>query len=181
MSHVRFATTQAVFDAFPEMVDKISVKPTDQSPIHFLRDLIANDKIADAVTFCAYLLPRREAVWWACGSVRTLLPDIPQARAGGLLAAEAWVSQSDDDHRRAALELGTNGDTKDPATWLALAAGWAGGLLVSNPKSQVPMPQYMTPRAVRIAIVTSSTGLPKDERITRLKACVQEGINLAEQ
>jgi hypothetical protein len=25
------------------------------------------------VAFCAYLLPRREAVWWACGCTRSFL------------------------------------------------------------------------------------------------------------
>ena len=73
MPLLRFATAHALFDAFPEVSQKVTVEPTDQSPIVFLKALSSADKLPDAVTFCAYLLPRREAVWWACGCVRRLL------------------------------------------------------------------------------------------------------------
>jgi hypothetical protein len=180
MSRVRFATTEALFEAFPELSQKTDVKPNDQFPIDYIKGLTVVGKVEDAVTLCAYLLPRREAVWWACGCVRDLLGDIPQARAAGLLAAEAWVTEPDDDHRRAALEIGTTGDSNDPVTWLALAAGWTGGLLVSNPKRQVAVPQHMTARATRVAVLISALAVKRDLRADRLASCVAEGIKLAE-
>ena len=97
MSSLRFATAQAVFDAFPEVIRKVGTAPTtDQSPIDFLRTLIAGNRFPDAVTFCAYLLPRREAVWWGCKSAKVLSDDIP-AEAPTVRAAEAWVYQPDED------------------------------------------------------------------------------------
>src|SRR5882762_491792 len=111
MSLLRFATAEALFETFPELLQKISARPGEQCPTVFLRTLVAAGKIADAVTFCAYLLPRREAVWWACGCARTLLGDIAQSRAACLLAAEAWVYQPDDEHRQAALEVGIQSDS----------------------------------------------------------------------
>lgn len=180
MSRVRFATARALYETFPEVSKKVGVDPTDQSPIEFAKALVAQGKSAEAVTFCAYLLPRREAVWWACGCVRSLMGDIPQNRAGGLLVAEAWVYEPDDEHRLAALDVGTKGDSNDPLTWCALGAGWAGGFLISNPKKQVPMPQYMTARAARIAIIVSSLGVRRDQRPDRLASCVAEGVKLAE-
>ena len=71
MSLVRFATAQAVFETFPELSQKIDASPSEQPPINFLRGMISAGKLEDAVTFCAYLLPRREAVWWACRSARS--------------------------------------------------------------------------------------------------------------
>jgi hypothetical protein len=180
MSRVRFATAHALFEAFPELSKKIGVKPTEQFPIDYAKALTSQGKVEDAVTICAYLLPRREAVWWACGCTRDLLGDIPHAQAAGILAAEAWVAQPDDAHRQTALELGDQGDSNDPVTWLALSAGWTGGFLVSNPKQQVPMPQYMTARAARIAITISALKVKRAERPARLQACVAEGIKLAE-
>ena len=89
MSQVRFATTLALFETFPKSVTKIAADPTDEPPIVFLKKLSAQRKFEDAITFCAYLLPRREAVWWAYGCTRAMLRDVSASRAGPLIAAEA--------------------------------------------------------------------------------------------
>jgi hypothetical protein len=180
MSLVRFATTQALFETFPEPSQKISAEPTEQFPTEFLQSLVAANKIEDAVTFCAYLLPRREAVWWACRCARAQLDNIAEDRAAGLLAAEAWVEEPDEERRQAALEIGTKGNCDDALTWVALAAGWAGGFLVSGPHRRIPMPQYMTARATRTAIRISALKVRTDERPARLRACIAEGARLAE-
>lgn len=181
MLGLRFPTTRALFDAFPEVAQRVSAPPTEQSSIDFLKALSSANSLPEAVTFCAYLLPRREAVWWGCACVRTLLDDIASDRAAGLLAAEAWVYEPDDKHREAALDIGTRGENKNPMTWLAFAAGWSGGFLPSTTnKQQVPVPQYMTARAVRIAVLTSVPNVPPSARSARLQKCIAEGIKLAE-
>ncbi len=208
MSRVRFATALALYEAFPEVSPKIGTAPTDRSPIEFLKKLSSDGKLPDAVTFCAYLLPRREAVWWACGCARALLGDIARDRAAGLMAAEAWVYEPDDKHRQAALEIGTEGDRNDPLTWLALAAGWSGGFLTSppntqnpvpptmsaraarlaalfgvatsTPNTQRPVPPTMTARAARLAVLFSAAKIGGAERQARLQSCIAEGIKLAE-
>ncbi len=180
MSRVRFATARALYETFPEVSEKIGIPPTDQFPIEFLKDLTSKGKLDEAVAFCAYLLPRREAVWWACSCTRASLGEIPHDRSACLLAAEAWVYNPDDERRKAALELGTKGDSNDPLTWLALAAGWSGGLLVTLPNLPVPAPTYMTARAARIAVLLGAAKTGKHQRAARLQACIAEGIKLAE-
>jgi hypothetical protein len=181
MSRVRFATARALYDTFPKSVTMIAAEPTDDPPIAFLQKLSADGTLQDAVTFCAHLLPRREAVWWACGCARLLLGDILQSKAAGLLAAEAWVYEPDERHRQAALDIGQQSDSDDPLTWLALAAGWSGGLLGAHPAKPVPVPSYMTARATRVAIVLcTGTVRNADERASRLRECIAGGIKLAE-
>src|SRR5215468_2697892 len=181
MSRVRFATARALYETFPEVSEQIGIAPTDQFPIEFLKDLTSKGKVDEGVTFCAYLLPRREAVWWACGCARTLLGDIAQSQAVCLLAAEAWVYEPDDQHRQAALEVGMQADSNDPLTWLALAAGWSGGMLSSHPQMPAPVPPYMTARAARIAVELSAHfAKKKNELPAHLQACIAEGIKLAE-
>jgi hypothetical protein len=179
MSRVRFATARALYETFPEVSDKIGVAPTDQFPIEFLNDLTSKGRLDEAVAFCAYLLPRREAVWWACSCARASLGEIPKDRSECLLAAEAWVYDPDDEHRKTALEVGTRSDSNDPLTWLALAAGWSGGLLAALPSLPVPVPTYMTARAARIAVLLSVAKTGKN-RPGRLQACIADGIKLAE-
>jgi hypothetical protein len=180
MSRIRFATAQALFEAFPEVSQKIGTAASNQAPIDFLKRLWSDSKVAEAVTFCVYLLPRREAVWWACGCARRLLGDLPKDQAAGLLAAEAWVYQPDDEHRQAALDIGIRGDSKDAQTWLALAAGWSGGFLKSSRNRQDPVPPFMTARAARIAVLFSASKVGGNERMERLKTCIAEAIELAE-
>lgn len=180
MSNLRFATARALYETFPQSVTKLAVGPTDESPLDFLRRLSTSGKIEDAVTFCAYLLPRREAVWWASGNVKAFLGNIPQSGAAALAAAETWVREPDDRNREAALRLGMQANPNDPTTWVALGAGWSGGSISPNPKVLVPVPPYMTPRAVRIATVLAARFVKMPERAERLRTRIAKGIRLAE-
>src|SRR5260370_38100402 len=114
MSLVRFATAEALFETFPELSQKISAKPSEQSPIEFLRGLVTTGKIDDAVTFCSYLLPRREAVWWAFGCARASSGHFAEDRAAAVLAALARVQEPDDGRTHAALERGTQAPCDAP-------------------------------------------------------------------
>jgi hypothetical protein len=180
MPLIRFATTQALFETFPELSQEISAEPNELFPTEFLQTLVAAGEMEEAVTLCSYLLPRREAVWWACGCVRAPLRNITGDRAVGLLAAEAWVAEPDEEHRQEALEVGTKGNCDDPSSWVALAARWAGGFPVSGPHRRIPMPAYLTPRAARTAVLISALNVSRDQRAARLETCIAEGARLAE-
>jgi hypothetical protein len=49
---VRFETAQALFETFPQARTLISVEPTEDHSLDFLRSLAANGKLEDAVAFC---------------------------------------------------------------------------------------------------------------------------------
>lgn len=179
MSFIRFATARALFEAFPEISEFVKPAPEEQAPLDFVKVLVSAGKLPEAVTFCAYLLPRREAVWWACASVRTLTEDIVRNRPEGLLAAEAWVIEPDDMRRQHALKIGDDGDRQNPVTWLALAAGWSGGSQTIGSQS-APIAPHMTPRASRVAILLSAAKVGGADRTSRLRKCITEAVKLAE-
>jgi hypothetical protein len=179
-----------LFETFPMARTLISSEPTDEFPLDHLRSLAAKGKLDDAVTFCAYLLPRREAVWWACRSVRALLGSAPTRNAGCLQAAEAWVQEPDSQHRQAAEDSGSRADRDSPLTWLALAAAWSGGVVSIGGSPRIAPPPELTAHAVRVAILlTARQANPPEstapqntppERNPRLRACIEDGISLAE-
>jgi hypothetical protein len=177
MSRIRFATIRALFESFPEALQHVGAAPTDEPPIAFLKRLAAEGRPDHANAVCAYLLPRREAVWWGCESARTLLGDRSRSETTELAAAEAWVREPTEENRRAALDVGTKADTNQPMTWLALAAGWSSGTLASTP---FPVPAQMTARAVHVALLICSRIANVKERPRRLQLCIAEGIRLAE-
>jgi len=179
MSRVRFATAKDLFETFPELFKTIKAAPTEEPSINFLKGLAAQGRLEDAFTFCAYLLPRREAVWWACACVRKLTPTLDKNKAAGLVAAEEWVQQPENDRRLAALDIATKGDPDDPLTYLAFAAGRSGGLLFHHPETPVAMPANLTPQAARTAIQLAAHYADAAERPTVLRACIEDGANLA--
>ncbi len=180
MSQLRFATARDVFDAFTLAPSSIGAKPTDEPPLDFLRGLVSKGKLDDAIAFCGYLLPRREAVWWGCRSVRTLLPDADKTKSSGLSVAETWVRDPSADNRKAAEQVSDDADRNDPLTWLALAAAWSGGAISIGGMPPFAPPPELTAHAARVAILLGARMLTPTERAARLRACVDDGANLAE-
>ena len=89
------------------------------------------------------------------GSRRLGMPVDPrmverQTRRGKMLGfAEAWVEEPEEPRRRKALASGNVGDTRSPATWVALAAGWSGGSIVPDDMGYAPADPEQTAKAVR--------------------------------
>jgi len=163
--------------AFPSVADDVRVEPTDDSPIRFAHQLAGGPTPEDALSFCAYLLPRREAVWWSCQCVRALVPTLSEQEIHDLNAAETWVREPDDTNRRAALELGTRGNRNFATTWITLAVGWSGGTIPvgNNVVSAAP---HLAARAVRIAVLTTLARVAAKDRARQIQACLTGAMRL---
>jgi len=179
MSLIRFATARDLYEAFSTAQDDIEAEPSDAAPLDFLRTLSDGGEWKKAVSFCAYLLPRREAVWWACRSTRRLVPKLVPAEQAGLQAAEEWVKAPEEERRVAALGLGMRSDFNWPTTWLALAAGWSGGNMALDAKMVAPPPPQQTARAVRAAVLSAVARVAPLERTAGLRACVEDARRIA--
>jgi uncharacterized protein DUF6931 len=176
-SRVRFATACSVFEAFPDL-DYVATRPADDiDPIDHAHALLASSRPQDAVLFLSYLLPRREAVWWAIQCVRGL--------AGGdsgdetLRAAEAWVRAPEDENRRAALLAASAADRRKPTTWLAFAAGWSGGSILPSDQKPVPAPPAACAMAANTAIMQAIAAGPPRAIARRIAACAEAGLRFA--
>jgi hypothetical protein len=182
MSRVRFATAREVFEAFPAAREEIQSAPSEAPPLAYLKSLVETATPEDAVAFCAYVLPRREAVWWACQCIRALVPSPGAEEKACLSAAEIWVRDPEEHHRRSALQIGLQGDRRLAATWAALAAGWSGGSMIESAQGVVvSAPPELTAKAARIAVLTALARIGASERAARLRVCVDSGARLAGQ
>lgn len=179
MSRMRFTTARDVFDAFPAARDDIDAEPTDDGPLAYLRTLMDSETPEDAVAFCAYLLPRRESVWWACQCVRSLNSPRKPPEEDALAAAESWVREPEEEHRQRALQLGTLNERSAPTTWLALAAAWSGGSMMLEDQPVVLSPAHLTAKAVRAAVLTALARIPVKQRRDRMNDCLEQGLRLA--
>lgn len=178
MPRLRFTTAAEVFEAFPTASDDMHAKPTADAPQAFMRGLAKSATPEDAVTFCAYTLGRREAVWWACQCVRTIAQIAPGGEDATLKAAEEWVRDPAEQRRAAALGLGMAADRRAPTHWLALAAAWSGGNISPVDGNFLPAGSHMTARAARIAILVALANVGARERGPRLQICIEGGLRL---
>jgi hypothetical protein len=163
-SRIRFATARSVFEAFPDLRYVVAPPSGDIEPLEFAHALSDNPRPSDAVIFLSYLLPRREAVWWALQCVRALLGEGTVDEA--FRAAEIWVRTPEDENRQAALSAANASDRRKPTTWLAFAAGWSGGSMVPSDQTPLPPPSAACAMAANSAIMMAvAAGDPRADRL----------------
>jgi hypothetical protein len=102
----------------------------------------------------------------------------PQDNAA-IEVAESWVREPEEPRRREALNLGSQGDTRSPATWMAIAAGWSGGSIVEPQFGIVPPPPHQTARAIRAGLLMAMSHLSTDAISSLMPQCIDAGIRLA--
>lgn len=178
---LRFASALQVFEAYPTACEDIEEAPADIEPIAFLNRLRTGGTPEDAIGFCAYLLPKREAVWWSCQCIRAIMTGMSHADRALVEIAEAWVSKPEEANRLIALEEGLKASDSGPPAWTALAAAWSGGSLIGEPYQPVPPAPFLTAQAVRAAVLTAIAMVRRPERKDCLEAAVDAALRLIEQ
>jgi hypothetical protein len=164
---------------FPNIRDEIPARGLALEPFSFVDGLLADGHFRQAMTFCAFLMPRREAVLWLCQALRAASP--PPAAAGDLRLlklAEDWVKSPTETARRAALDGGMQDPQKGACAWAALAAGWSGGNLSSSAEHPVPPPAHLTGHAVKVGLTLLVARLPMDQQQKRIESLVRDAIIL---
>jgi hypothetical protein len=179
MSQARFATVQDLFDNYPSASADIGSADQTMRSMDFLRATAGNRDWEAAISFCAYYLPRRLAVAWACRSIRRMMPGLRPDEERMLEFAEAWIEEPVEQRRRKVLALGTVGDTKSPTTWAALAAGWSGGSVVPEDMGHVSADPEQTAKAVRAALLIALSQLKGEAKHRIMSVCCHDGLELA--
>jgi hypothetical protein len=176
-ARLRFNTARQVLEAFPAVFADIDLQPGGEASIEFARKLLVAARGFDAIAYVACLLPRREAIWWGCQSVRAINDNKVD---DFLLAAEAWVREPEEASRRAALKLGASGNLRTATTWLALATGHSGGSVAPEDSLPVAASPDATAIDVKVAIILAIVRRPLADQSAWTSACVEAGIRFAE-
>ena len=179
MGRLRFETVRDLFAAFPIAEHVLTLEPSDDPSLDFLASLTSSGEHDKAVGFCAFLLPRREAVWWGCRSVRKFVPKRSLDEEEGIRVAEEWVQEPDEERRRIALELGVRYSTKLATTHLAAAAGWAGRTFSIGAGDPIPIQPHQTALAVRSAILIAACRVSLADRPDLMQSCLDDGAKIA--
>lgn len=150
------------------------------SPAEFLDRLCAGGLAIDAIRFLAHALPRREAVWWACLSARSVVDGAAPAETHAVETAEAWVYHPDEEHRRAAAAAADAvGNSESPARWAATAAAWSGGSLAPPEAPVVPPAETLTAQAAAGAVLLASVKPEPGRAPERHRQAIAQAVDIA--
>lgn len=175
---IRFATVDDLYAAFPTAVTEVG-EPAEQQPSPaFVEACLRTEKWDSALTYIAYLLGKREAVWWGCTCLRQVAIDGPTEEAC-IKAAENWVRTPDDSQRTRSLDLGMQASQQRPATWIALAAGWSSGNMSGDERFRIAPPPQLTAQGVRAAILSAATRIPLDQQPAVFRNWASTGLRYA--
>lgn len=175
---VHFSYAKDLFDAFVTAGDDILARPKGETPLEFIAALARSPTPEEAITFSAYLLPRRKAVWWGHECARSLAHLLTEQDLQMLALAEAWVREPEEEQRLRALDTGMACPSKTPGVWIALAAGWSGGSMSGPGLPPVPPPPHLTPRAVNAGVLGALARVDNGHRAATLKTFVDMAVGL---
>ncbi|WP_198032220.1 hypothetical protein [Mesorhizobium sp. LNHC252B00] len=177
---LRFKTARDLFMACPAVARDMRALPTDQRSIEFCRDLLAGRVPEEAITFCAYLLPERAAVWWAHECLSHLTDLLDETDHGLLALVRDWVGEPDSPHHRAAVSAAATTQPTTPVGWIVLAAGWRDNGSARAATMVSALQPFPAAHAVNAGILTGLARVALADRFAVLSAFVEMGIQMAE-
>ena len=176
---LHYPKAKDLFDEIPAAGEDILARPGEEPSLEFLAQLAHSPTPEEAVTFGAYLLPRRKAVWWGHECVRSLIHLLTDQDLRMLQLAEGWVRDPDEPQRIAAMNEAMAARQKSPGVWIALGAAWSGGSMVDASLPKVPPPPHLTPRAINGGILSALARVDNRHRATTLNHFIEMGVSLA--
>jgi hypothetical protein len=145
----------------------------------FLEVLIEHRKNHDAVRFLAHLLPKREAVWWACQCARQIAGATPpEAIEAAVKAGETWIGEMTEDARRAAFPAANHAGLGTAAGSAAMAAFLSGGSLTPADSSPVPPGEYMTAQLAAGSVITAAVADDPKKMQENFYTFLRQGVEL---
>lgn len=169
-----YRSARDLFLACPAIARDMKAPATDRPPLEFCRALLAGRVPEEAITFCAYLLPERAAVWWGHECLRNLAELLASVDLQLLAIVHDWVAEPDNPRHRAALSSVIDVSPITPAAWIVLAAAW------QDPAFNMTSTGYPAAHAVNAGILTGLASVSLVDRFTVLSAFVEMGIQMVE-
>lgn len=176
----QFATARELYAAYPQIEEDLTAQPDGGAALDFMAALAGTPTPENALTFAAYALEKRPAVWWGHECLARA-DEVLTANDHEIMAlAAAWVGEPNEATRYAALDAALASPAKTPGVWLGLAVGWSGGSMAPRGLPAVPPPMHLTARAVNAAVLSVLARFDRAARPEVLKSFVRMARLLAE-
>ncbi len=175
------ALTLAATCAYLEFGEDVNTQAaTAKTPDALIDELAKQGKVHDALRLRAHLLPKRQAVWWACLCVREDVESpLPANQVEALAAAEDWVREPDEDHRRVAEKRAEDAKYSGVGATLALSAFWSDGSIAPEGNQDVLADERLTSQGVAAALISAAYHGDPSKATKRTEAFLAKGKEMA--
>ena len=154
VSALRCESASELYQDMSKLMVLTALKPgPDESCDAFSRRLLNSETPEDAVTFTAFALMPRAAIWWGYEAVRTHVASLPNEDAELLHKIAKWTQNPYDVLRWEIMARALYSDYRSSSVYLGLAAGWSGGRVAPN--DTLPVPRWRSPQAVGAAVLSA--------------------------
>jgi hypothetical protein len=175
------ALTLAATCAYLEFGDDVGkLAASLKTPDALIEELARQGKVHDALRLRAHLLPKRQAVWWGCLCVREDVDaPLPAPQVAALEAAEDWVREPDEDHRRIAEKRSEEAKFSGVGATLALSAFWSEGSIAPEGNQDVDADERLTSQGVAAALISAAYHGDPSKAGRRTDAFLAKGKDMA--
>lgn len=148
-SNLRTLLVADLFAMVPELKEDIQLQPRPDETVSFLlARLRSSTTPEEAVTFAAYALQPRIAVWWAHECLAAMRDHLTPLDLKLMEMIRVWANEPSEEHRTAIHEAALLAPSKTPGVWLGLAtAASEGGPLKGET-------ERTTPRSVNAGVLS---------------------------
>jgi hypothetical protein len=175
MAAVRYESLVDLYAAIPQLAELTQARPRpDDDALSFLTRLRSSTTPEEAVTFTAFAVQPKLAIWWAHECLR-LLPDALSSLDREMMEKVArWIGHGETADRHLIMRDALWAPTRSPGVMLGLAVGWSGGSIAPN--DPAPVPLHRSPRAINTAVLS----LLAKADMNRRSICLARFIDMAE-
>jgi hypothetical protein len=158
---------------------KLYLRPKITPGQYFARLLVHNEP-GDAVRFQTFSMPKREAVWWACLCLRSVVDPMRKPKqADALKAVVRWVLDPSEGHRQAAGQAGKAATFGTPVGAIAMSVFYSGGSILPPGEKVVPPDPLLTANILTGTIAGLIGEVPPEKAKPALLSFIALGIGVA--
>ena len=152
------------------------------APDAYVEVLLKGDHADEAISFLAYGLPKREAVWWGLRCVREVLPEeLTEPETAALASVDTWLAEPNDEHRRGCFAAAEAATYSTPAGCIALSVFFTEGSMAPVDCPEVPVGEGFCARTVAAAVHLSAVMYEPQKAPETSRGFVDLGIEVASQ
>ncbi len=176
-------TAAEILEHYEASAEACELLTDGMPPAEFLDRLREQELHEDAITFLAYALGKREALWWGLRCVREGLGEEEPAETiqGAVDAVQAWVDEPGEDARYAAFHAAEAATYESPAGCLALAVFFNEGSMAPADCPAVPVDEWFCARTLAASIHVGYLGGDPKEAPEMAKRFLELGLETATQ
>ncbi|MEC7761524.1 MAG: hypothetical protein VX874_06380 [Pseudomonadota bacterium] len=172
VSVMRYETPAELFEEMPQVAQLTMHRPlAGETALNFLARLRASTTPEEALTFAAFALKPKIAIWWCYECLRVAGDELSHEERHLMELVANWTNYPDNENRYRAMKVALYAPVRTPAVHLGLAVGWSGGPIGPNDTAQVP--PHRTPRAVNTAALMCLARSGLQNRSLRLARFIQ--------